>query len=106
MRSMFFSVLIIQAYGQGINESGIPVDGDFVGPVIPLFIMPVGGFGMWTADEITGPGAIQVVAVVATIVRGHRWLETEAGDKRPAVIIAAEQVVQGIQAGVAINAFG
>src|ERR1039458_6685607 len=61
-----------EAGGQGVNQRGIPVDGDFVGSVIPLFIVPVTGLGMWPADEIAGPRVRPVVAAGAAIMRVHR----------------------------------
>ena len=81
--SVWISGLIcgFEAGGQGVNQRGIPVDGDFVGPVIPLFIVPVTGLGMRPADEIARPRVRPVVAAGAAIVWMQRRTETDAGDE-------------------------
>jgi len=97
---------VLEAGGQGIDQRGIPVDGDFVGPVVRLFIMPITCPQMRSADEITGPRVRHVVAAGAVVVRMQRRTETDAGDERPAVAVAAKQMIQGVEAGFAIGPRG
>ena len=81
--SVWISGLIcgFEAGGQGVNQRGIPVDGDFVGSVILRFIMPIGCLGMRAADEITGPRVRPVVAAGAAVVRMQRRTETDSRDE-------------------------
>ena len=91
-------------FGKGggcVDQRGIPVEGDFVHPVVSLFVLPAAAIGQTSAHEITGPGRL-----AATIMRVLRRIRAEPRHVGTAVKISPEKVVEGALSGGAEGRVG
>ena len=72
-----------------VNQRGVPVDGDFVDPVVGHHVFPAASVGPPAANEVTGPGRF-----ATAIVQVQRRQTAETRDVRAAIKISPEKMIE------------
>ncbi len=81
--------MLIHQSRQGIHQRSLPVNGNLVGGIVRLFVLPVRCCSAAT-NQVTRPGLFNVIGTAVPIMRMHGGLVPKSGNIRPVIHIAPQ----------------